>query len=355
MFVQPLLTKLESKPGKIKKFVAKTSQKIHEKIYDFCDLTATGSYKRPSFVTIAATFLLGARFFQARNNDERREVFTRDFCAVVAAVYTVPLLKKLAGNILSKKHGIPIVHGENKKITETTKLKKYWQIFLQKLNPEAGKVLVPYHQLENWFSIKKGKTADEAIKVFENGMIKGGFLGFIENIHNIKGNINTCFKKLGSETLTTLSKAVGFTEKLDANENIIKMLKKAEDMKTDKNVKTAYDNVKKLFIQDEKGMNPLLRIASNSKSAIEFSAIAITAFILGGFLPWFNIHYTRKIYKDPQSIINKPNTANSTKSAEGKQIHIGNGSSSPSQPNNNNNSVNKNMFEKFNQFQDGLL
>lgn len=297
--------------------LARIGNRIPPEICKFCDLEHNGNLKRIAMALLASTLLLGARYFQARNNDERREVFTRDFSAVLTAIYAVPILKNFAGKYISKKTGIPIVHGEDA---------KGWD----RINPEKGKTMRSYEQLEKWYSVKSLDAFKERIS--------GGFIGFCENIVNVGGDLNKCFGafgKEGHEALVNLKNTLRLDKKLSSNEEYIDMFNNAQ--KSDKmEVKEAFEKIKKLFVEDGKAMNPLHKKASYYKSAIQAIAITASAFLLGIFLPWFNIHYTRNVYLKPKKNTPKPN--------ETKLSHQGNGTiNTPT------------MNEKFKQFQSGLL
>jgi hypothetical protein len=289
-------------PNGISKTLARIGEFIPDKVQDFCDLTPTGSLKRTTFFVIAATLVLGARYFQARNKDEKREVLTRDSVAVATAIYAVPLLKKFAGMFINKKIGIPISYGEGG--------------VLKNLNPEKGIKMATFDQLAEWFSVKN-------VEAF-NG-IKNGFTGFCENIKNLGGNLMKSFNMLdknSSNTLNELAKNSGF--KQANNENIIKILEKAE-ISTNQNTKQKLDSLKAMFV----GENKLVTRASHLKAITEFGCIAATAFLLGGLLPWFNIQHTKKLYEKKKSENNNLND-NSQKTL----------------PINN-----QNMMEKFKKFQ----
>jgi len=266
-------------PNIIQRTFSRIGGFIPKDIHDICDLSSKGAMKRVTFMALASIFLLGARYFQSRNADERREVATRDFSAVVTAIYAVPILKKFAGMLINKKTQIPIAYGE----------KGFWK----NLNPEKGVQLASTEQLSKWFSVKSATAFDG---------IKKGFTGFCVNIKKLGGNLMKCFNILdeGSEKiLTELAGQLGINKKI-TNKNILKVIYKAEKS-TDTGIQDNLSKLKEMFVQNEKGTNSLLQKASHLKSATEFTCIAATAFLLGGFLPWFNIHHTRSLYKN-----NKP-------------------------------------------------
>jgi len=273
------------KPNLVQRTLSRIGSVIPDKINDFCDLSSTGSMKRMPFLALAGVCVLGARYFQARNEDEKREVFTRDSVAVVTTVYGVPLLKKLAGMFINKKTGIPVAHGDHS--------------FRKNLNPENGVQLASYEQLAEWLSVKNTDAF--------NG-IKNNFAGFCENIRNLGGDVLKCFNVLDKNSknvINGLAESLGYTKEIN-NKNIVGLIKKAEKA-TDPKIKQQLEPLKKMFV----GENELLTKASHYKSATEFSCIAATAFLLGGLLPWFNINHTKNLYKkrksENNSLNNEPN------------------------------------------------
>jgi len=263
------------KPGKICRTLSGIGRMIPDKVSDFCDLTTNASMKRTTQFAILAACVVLSRYIQARNDDEKREILTRDTGMLFTAVYGVPLFKKVASIFINKRTGIPIAHGEKG--------------ILKNINPEKGIQMASYEQLSEWLSVNSTKSFDG---------IKNGFTGFCVNIKKLGGNLIKCLNildKNSKETIKNIAKSVGINEEV-TNKNILKVIYKAEKS-TDKGVQDNLNKLKELFVQDKNGMNPLLQKASNLKSATGFTCIAATAFVLGGLLPWFNIHHTKKLYE----------------------------------------------------------
>ncbi|MEI8390313.1 MAG: hypothetical protein WCG23_10575 [bacterium] len=258
-------------PNKISKTLAQIGGFIPKSVADFCDLTTKASLKRTTHFAVIALCVLFARYIQARNKDEKREILTRDTGMVFTAVYAVPFFKKIASFFINKKTGIPIASGEKG--------------FSKNLNPEKGLQMASYEQLAEWLSVKN-------IESF-NG-IKNGFAGFCINIKKIGGDLTKCFNildKNSKNTVNDIAKSLKINEEI-TNNNIIKLIIKAEKS-TDREVKQKLNSLKTMFV----GENKLLTKASHFKSVTEAGCIAATAFILGGLLPWFNIQYTKKLYE----------------------------------------------------------
>lgn len=266
------------KPNIVTKTLAGIGRYIPDKVSDFCDLTSSASIKRTTQFAILTACVLFARYLQARNDDEKREILTRDTGMVLTAVYAVPILKKIASMFINKKTGIPIAYGEKG--------------ILKNLNPEKGIHMASYTQLAEWLSVKN-------VKAFDG--IKNGFAGFCRNIKKLGGNVPKCFDKLDKNSkniINNIAKVLGY-EKEITNKNIVGLLKIAEKS-ADKTVQSQLNKLKKLFIHDEKQniINPLLKKAYYLKSVTGAICISATAFILGGLLPWFNIHHTKKLYDE---------------------------------------------------------
>lgn len=297
----------EYKPNIVLKALSRVGNAIPQPVSDFLDLTSKGSMKRITLIGFAATFLLGVRYWNARNEDEKREVLTRDSGSIVTAVYAVPLLKKLAGALITKITGVPISHGEGG--------------FVKNLNPEKGVHVASYGTLAEWLSVKN-------IESF-NG-IKGGFAGYLRNIKKLGGDVIKGLSTIdenASKTLKEIADALGYKKEI-TNKNIIGLIITAQNSK-DVNIQQKLDTLKKLFVGD----NPFLQKASHLKSVTEFGAIAATAFLLGGFLPWLNIKNTREKYKNGSQ-----ESANTIQQPVYKII-----------------TNNSSMAERFKQFQAGTL
>lgn len=227
--------------------------KIPDKVLKFTELEHNGSLNRLAFVSLAFVFLLGARYMQARSQDEKREVATRDFIAVISAVYAVPALEKLIGGYIDKKSKIPAKEAK-------------------------------FEDLEKRFSEKDFSRR------------KNGLASMLSDIKNQGGDLKTCFDVLGEKAKTSmeeLSKKLNLNKKLDNNKDILDLFEKAHtESKTNTEVKEALTKVEKEFGKD----NALHKKAKLLKSIPKAACILITAGALGWFIPWFNIHYTKNKY-----------------------------------------------------------
>ena len=236
--------------------------------------------------------MLGARFIQARNSDERREVLTRDFSGLMTIVFAVPVFRNITSTLAKKISGFPI-----------SKSIKSLSAHLKPTNKP--------------FSFENINDVYSGISKYKNGIVD-----FSENIANHDGDLRKVFNFLTDESkhalneiAATLSnknepvkteKIFGFFTKSfkggnadlslpSTNKEIINIFKQAQ---ADKKLKPLLDKVTKEI--DKEG-NHLVKFAEGLKSVPEAaSMVAISAF-LGWFLPWFNINYTKKLYKNKET------------------------------------------------------
>lgn len=231
--------------------------------------------------------MLGCRWIQARNSDERREVATRDFSGLTTIVFAVPVLRNITSTLMKKSSGIPI--------SKSIKGVK------AHLNPNNKP-----------FSFDNIKDIYAGVSKYKNGIVD-----FAQNIDNHGGDLRKVFnflsddsKKVLNETAQELypsntvvksgnnlfarSFKAGKSELKfpETNKKIIELLKKAAN--NDKS-KSKLDVVIKELDKDE---NPLVKFAEAQKSIPEAVSIVAISGFLGWFLPWFNIHYTKNLYKN---------------------------------------------------------
>ncbi|MEI7473732.1 MAG: hypothetical protein WCK67_03045 [bacterium] len=238
--------------------------------------------------------MLGARLLQARNADERREVATRDFSGLSTIVFAIPILRNITSTISRKVTGFPI----------SSKLSEGFAFITDHLRPKKG---VQPMSFENINDIYSGV-----------GKYKNGLVDFSENISKHGGNLHKIFdfltddskkafneiaEKLGSKGEKINNGVFGFLTapfkagKADlllpsSNEQIISLIKKAH---SDEKLKPLLD---KVTAELSKEGNHLVKFAEALKSLPEAVSIVAVSGFLGWFLPWFNINYTKKLYKN---------------------------------------------------------
>ena len=229
---------------------AGNARRAFEWLGEKCNIQSNGSLTRGMFFVVGTLFMLGGRFFESRDNDEKREVVTRDVPAVALSVAGVPLINQAVAYGVTKKTGIPIVTlGEKKNL---------W-----------GASFSSQKQLVDWYS----ELGDNAL------------VNFSETVNKHGGNLQKVFKKLG------------FTDKLAAitgakdNESILNAIKEAKQNDTEafKNLEAAMKSLTK--------DNKLLKAAKRNQAYVKLGGIAFMAALLGYLLPRLNIITTRKKYQ----------------------------------------------------------
>ncbi len=225
-------------------------RRAFEWLGDQCNISSNGSLTRAMFFVVGTVFMLGGRFFESRDNDEKREVVTRDVPAVALSAGGAPLINVGVAYALTKKTGVPILDLGKKGNLSTASLSSQKQII-------------------NWYS-----------DLGENALVN-----FSETVNKHGGNLRKVFKKLG------------FTDKLDAitnaaaNNDIIDAIKEAQKNGTD-----AFNKLETAM----KGLgadNKLLKSAKKYHAYVKLGGIAFMATLLGYLLPRLNIITTRKKYE----------------------------------------------------------
>lgn len=227
-------------------------RKAFEFLGEHCNIDHSGSLKRGMFFITALLFLVGARFWESRGGDEKREVVTRDVPAVALSCAGAPLLNQAAAYAFTKKSGIPIVTNGK-------------EFSFSKLGFTSQK------QLTDWYS---------NLKDAQNPLIN-----LSEMVERNGGNIRKVIKKFG------------FAKELDAittakeNATVLGALKNAQQ-----NGEKSFEALEEL-IKNVSADNKVLKLAKNWQAGIKIGGIGITAAILGYFLPHLNIITTRKKYQ----------------------------------------------------------
>ena len=224
---------------------------LFDKIGDFCNVNSkTGSLTRTMFFLVGVCFMLGGRFFESRDNDEKREVLTRDVPAVALSAAGAPMLNNAMAYGVTKKTGIPIMTlGKNGGILNAN--------------------FASQKQVIDWYS-NLGKDA---------------LLNFSETVSKHGGNIQKAMKKLGfSDKLAAITNATD-------NNAIINAIKDAQANKTE-----AFQALEKAM-KELTTENPLLKSAKRNQAYVKLAGIGFMAAVLGYFLPHLNILVTRKKYE----------------------------------------------------------
>ena len=232
-----------------------------EKLGDLCNAQSNGSLNRWTFLFVGTVFMLGGRFIESRNKDEKREVLTRDIPGVTLAAFGAPAINDPVARLITKRSGIPIVY-------KNGVYSGFWRNGKDKFEFASQK------QIKDWYS--------------EFSKLDNPLVNFVKTINNNNGNIAKSMKKLGFE-----KELKAITSATD-NDAIMKAINEAKSNKTDAFVKLE-DSLKKVGAD-----NPLLKFAKESHAYLKIGAILVTAALLGYLIPRLNILITRNKYIDPK-------------------------------------------------------
>jgi hypothetical protein len=230
-------------------------------VSDQCDIGHNSDLTRAMFLVVSSLFMVGARFFKARGEDERREVLTRDIPAIVISIYGAPVMNAGIAYGVTKHTGIPLLTFKE---------------------PEPGEKAKKNLGNAKFASQKQVKEWYTNLTKLENPLIT-----FSETIEKNGGNLNKVMKKLGFDA--DIKAIVG--KDGASNKEIIDSFKSAKNTKSDK-FKVLEDKIKNLPSD-----NKLFKMAQTSQACIKLSGIMITAGLLGIFLPRLNIITTRNKYQ----------------------------------------------------------
>lgn len=204
-----------------------------------------GSLSREMFFAISFLFLVGARFVESRDKDEKREVLTRDIPAVAVSGYGAMVLNNSIARKITEKTGIPITFKDKKMLSFATQ-----------------------KQVKDWYT---GLST-----------IPDTLVSFAETVERNGGNIQKVMKKFGfDKELNAISNATD-------NKGVINAIKQAKT----KNA-PAFEALEKL-LKNVGDKNEVLKFAKNTQAAVKLGCLALTAAFLGYFLPRLNIIITKK-------------------------------------------------------------
>lgn len=239
--------------------VKQNLQKGFDWLGDKCNVE-NGSLTREMFLAVSFLFLLGARFIEARDNDERREILTRDIPAIAVSGVGALLLNNPVGRLVTKKSGIPITFKNGKSLD-----------FAQQ------------KQVKDWYT--------------ELSTIPNPLETFAETIDRNGGNIQKVMKKFGFENeMKAISESV-------KNSEVINAIKNART-----NNKTAFEALENL-LKNVGADNKVAKFAKSAQAAVKLSCLAVTAAFLGYFLPRLNIIITKKKVQESQQAANPQSPA----------------------------------------------
>ncbi len=238
-----------------------------KKYFDFCGIDM------PFIALPFYTFgiVLTSRILKARDENEKREVFTRDAATIGTILFGVPVLNKLFAKFSRNILNVPISlkpDVETKTISQKifSPIKKIW-----------GEDLAGFDRLKHWFKYDGAATKENFLK----NIVKIGK----EGSDNSLGKLFSRASSLDNELRDSLKGAFGLSKiselKGKTNSEIINKLVSTEG------------NAVFARLKDDK--NGLLKMAKIVKSIPGVANIALVASMLGIFIPWFNAHKTKQI------------------------------------------------------------
>jgi hypothetical protein len=119
---------------------------------------------------------------------------------------------------------------------------------------------------------------------------RNGIVDWVENVSKLGGNLGKSLNVLTDKSKNALNQIVpDFAKK--SNSEIIEQFRKASQNEELKPLLKAVTSE-----LDKKG-NRLMKRAETLRALPEAACILGASALLGWFLPWFNIQYTRKLYK----------------------------------------------------------
>jgi len=234
---------------------------------EFLTLERQGNMSRKLFIANAFLFLLGGRVLKARDDNEKREIFTRDIPSIVLAVQGVPVIGEMVTKLIQSRSGFAIGNEYSEK---------------------DGFTLLREHRLE-------GIKGDGQLKdwyIFDENLAKldGGFENFFTRLKDKGGNLKKICSSLSDEIK---GKLTSFNE---SNVSFIKELNKSENKGLKVLIEEAFKGSK----------NKAFEKANFLKTIPRIIGFAMTLTLLGALIPKLNIHITRKLNKNKKAKEEEP-------------------------------------------------
>ncbi len=297
--------------GGVRKFLGEAKNKILN--YDTLDFKAK-NINFPMYAAMLMGVVIGSRYFLARDNDEKREILTRDVIGLSTYLFAMPVFMRGVSHFIEKKTGFLTmfkkkVNDINDKKEPAVKSENLFQKIKGYLFKNEGHQLLTFNDIKNTY-VNNEKMSDFAELITKNTSEDGNHLHRILS-YALGGKDN--MKELANKT---------------ENKDIVQWLKDTE--KAGGNA--LFEKIREQFTENGR----VHKRAETLKAVPDLMALGITVTLLGFILPWFNIQHTRKLYKTKQQ------------QNDGIKMNVlGNGSYKKSKE--------ISMNDKFRQFQLGLL
>lgn len=224
-------------------------------IQRFFTLERKGNMGRNLFIANAFVFLLGGRVLKARDDNEKREIFTRDIPSIVIAVQGVPIISEMVTKLIQNHSGFAIGR-------EYSKEEGYTLLREHRIETVRGE-----GQLRDWYVLSEN--------------LKTGLDGFLARLSDKNGNIKKVCSSLSEEIN---GKLTSFSE---SNDSFIKELNKSKN----KELRTLVEKAFKVK------NNKAFEKANFLKTIPRVVGFGLTLALLGVFIPKLNIHITEATNK----------------------------------------------------------
>ncbi len=218
-----------------------------------------------AFMCLLSGFVIVPRVIKARDNDERREILTRDVLTIATLLFAMKGLSAGFSKFASKKTGLILTNGKvDKNANIFKKLGAY-------LHPNGG---------------IKAMSSDDIISKYtriEDKKTLGNFLDYIQtNDGDVKKVLTLDSKKNGALSQATKEVFGGSIDNMKA-EDVIQTIKSADDS-------TLAPLLRVLSSKD----NPLVKAAKGVNAWLQAGSLGVIVSFLGFGLPAINRAVTNK-------------------------------------------------------------
>lgn len=219
---------------------------------------------------VLSTCVVIPRLLNARDNTERREVFTRDVPTVATVLFANKGISGLIAKAAEKKSGAVITNG-----------------------PTDYRELGAFAKFKNLFKPNGGVTVfgnEDIVQKYSNIKDQETFTKMLEYVKKSGGDVKKVLsidEKSKTHSMFDFAKnALGDNFKDMADEDILKALKSADnEAKVSEFVKNVLDNEK---------ANPIIASCKKTSGVIKWVSFAIAICILGIALPKLNVFLAKK-------------------------------------------------------------
>lgn len=251
---------------------------------------------RGAYYFLMSACVVGPRLLRARDDDEKREILTRDVTTITTILFAMKALQAGMCSVAQRKTGLPLVH-------DAVKNQNIGKRILGYLNPEGG--IMPFTSDEVIARYSRFQDRDSFVKALKTIDKEGGKISKVFNLESKKGErpMYIAAQKLFGEN---------FLEK--SNNELIECAQNSTS-------KSALEGLEKLIgskaVGSTEGVeagilnnkdNPITKYARNISARFNTLSLAITAGFLGFGISKINEFITSKrhLNKPGEKIHKKP-------------------------------------------------